>query len=452
MVRTLFVTLLALTATSTGPATAAQTVDTAPSPRHLVVDDDRSQCADADFTTIQEAVDAAAPGDVVRVCPGLYTKTTGLDGPLVTVDKPLTLRGEPETIEGVDCFASTYSPPDPNRQVVIQAPSSSTTQPPVLLRADGVTLQGFVFQGVTLDTGRWALETSPEHSGYRVAHNLFQSNLIGVRFGSSGNVPSQFDHNCIRDNRWGFTTGFDHFVENARVHHNSTFRQLQAAYELVRPTTVPHSTVDVTFDHNVSRRDGGNFGAYHLVSTLQTTVSQNIVEAATRRAIHLDGGNEVLRILDNILEGQAAGIAQASNPLPPPNKHVEIRGNIITGGTSAGIGMGIGALNKSTIAENVVTGSTGEGIALIVGNTDNVVSGNVVTGSTRNGIFAGAGATSNTFVGNEMHGNGAVPGTADARDDTDPVTSDGVQLLNTWTANVCETDIPAGAICGAGVG
>ena len=438
---TLLVTPLTLVVTWTPAAIAAGTVDTAPSPRPLVVDDDRTQCADADFTTIQDAIDAAAPGDVVRVCPGIYTKTTDVDGPLVTVDKPLTLRGEPETIQEIDCFAATYSPPDPTRQVVIQAPSSSTTEPPVLLKADGVELQGFVFQGVTIDNGLWAVETSPAHSGYRVAHNVFQSNLVAIRFGSSGDAPSEFDHNCLRDNRFGFSTGFDHFVVNARVHHNDTFRHERAAYELARPTAQPNSTVDVTFDHNVSRQDGGSFGAYHLMSTHRTTVSQNIVESATRRAIHLDGGNEALHILDNTLGAQAAGIAQHSTPLPPPNWYVEIRGNSITGGTSAGIGMGIGALNRSTIADNVVTGTTGEGIALIVGNTDNVVSGNVVTSSSRNGIWAGLGATGNTFVGNEMHDNGAVPGTADAHDDNDPI--------NTWTGNVCGTDIPAGAICGA---
>jgi len=36
-----------------------------------LVDDDRRQCAAA-FTTIQSAVDAAAPGDRVLVCPGVY--------------------------------------------------------------------------------------------------------------------------------------------------------------------------------------------------------------------------------------------------------------------------------------------------------------------------------------------------------------------------------------------
>jgi hypothetical protein len=40
--------------------------------RTIVVDDDRAQCFDAEFTRIQPAVDAAAPGDRIVVCPGTY--------------------------------------------------------------------------------------------------------------------------------------------------------------------------------------------------------------------------------------------------------------------------------------------------------------------------------------------------------------------------------------------
>jgi parallel beta-helix repeat protein len=53
----------------------------------LVVDDDRVQCPDAAFTTIQSAVDAARPGDRVRVCPGIYREQ-------VVISKSLHLRGE----------------------------------------------------------------------------------------------------------------------------------------------------------------------------------------------------------------------------------------------------------------------------------------------------------------------------------------------------------------------
>jgi hypothetical protein len=59
------------------------------------------------------------------------------------------------------------------------------------------------------------------------------------------------------------------------------------------------------------------------------------------------------------------------------------------------------------------------------------------------GINVQLGATGNTFKRNSMHGNG----TRDARD-LNPLV-DG-KLPNDWIKNDCQTDDPAGAICGAG--
>jgi len=54
----------------------------------FMVDDDGKQCPDADFSSIQAAVDAAAPGDTIEVCPGTYREQ-------VTIDKDnLTLVSE----------------------------------------------------------------------------------------------------------------------------------------------------------------------------------------------------------------------------------------------------------------------------------------------------------------------------------------------------------------------
>ena len=52
----------------------------------LLVDEDTTECPDAGFTSIQAAVDAAASGDVVQVCPGTYDEQ-------VEIAKPLTLVG-----------------------------------------------------------------------------------------------------------------------------------------------------------------------------------------------------------------------------------------------------------------------------------------------------------------------------------------------------------------------
>ena len=52
----------------------------------LLVDEDTTECPDAGFTSIQTAVDAAASGDVVQVCPGTYDEQ-------VEIAKPLTLVG-----------------------------------------------------------------------------------------------------------------------------------------------------------------------------------------------------------------------------------------------------------------------------------------------------------------------------------------------------------------------
>ena len=53
-------------------------------PSTLVVDDDSVECPKAKFTTIQAAVDAASPGDKIRVCAGTYAGAT--------IDKALELR------------------------------------------------------------------------------------------------------------------------------------------------------------------------------------------------------------------------------------------------------------------------------------------------------------------------------------------------------------------------
>jgi parallel beta-helix repeat protein len=70
--------VLVLVLSSSRPALAAT----------LVVDDDRVECPNAGFTTIQAAVDAAASGDRIRVCPGTYVEQISITKPLI-INGPL---------------------------------------------------------------------------------------------------------------------------------------------------------------------------------------------------------------------------------------------------------------------------------------------------------------------------------------------------------------------------
>src|SRR5215203_3971695 len=60
----------------------------------LSVDDDRKDCTAAGYASIQDAIDAAAPGDTIAICPGRYVEGNGAaNSNALTVDKTLTLKG-----------------------------------------------------------------------------------------------------------------------------------------------------------------------------------------------------------------------------------------------------------------------------------------------------------------------------------------------------------------------
>jgi Bacterial Ig domain len=82
--------VFALLAVVLGALSAAPTAFAAT----LSVDDDGQDCPAASFASIQQAVDAADPGDTIAICPGHYAEGAGAPGTSgLTITKSLVLKG-----------------------------------------------------------------------------------------------------------------------------------------------------------------------------------------------------------------------------------------------------------------------------------------------------------------------------------------------------------------------
>jgi hypothetical protein len=425
----------------------------------FVVDDDGLQCATA-IRSIQAAVVAAPEGALIRVCPGTYAET-------VVVTKPLTIRGQRDAVEAIDCFSASSPELSAEAQAIVAPPVA--TDPAFVLAADDVDLSGFVVQGRPV-----GMTTNDSYSGYRVHHNLFERNREAIRFATGANVESRresrFDHNCLRESMWGVVNVGS--LINARIDHNETYRTDRIAFQIVDSFLVPGRVEDVSLDHNVSQLEVGVAG-YVVSGSKRSRIVANTLD---RVRIGLEIGrlepNEDLEISGNSFVYDPTG-PQPSTAIgfnPPdtvPNRRILVSANTITG-YNTGIAIGgppgntLGSLTDSEISGNTITGSRQNAIRMRALNTAITVRANILNANAAHGIHAQCGLlpgtttvvcpTGNTFVANQMLGNGFPPvGGVDARDDTGIGPGGTTRpLQNTWIANVCATDLPSGAICGVG--
>jgi hypothetical protein len=146
---------------SIGPAGA--TADPpADGPNTLIVDDDRADCPDAAFTSIQAAVDAAGPGDKIKVCPGTYQEQVRI-GP-----------GK----DGLSLFSQVPL------QAIIKAPLLMTQPNSIVLvnGADDVTIRQFTISGPYTVGG--CAEAVDRHTGVRIFNGsatLYGNHITQIR-------------------------------------------------------------------------------------------------------------------------------------------------------------------------------------------------------------------------------------------------------------------------------
>jgi hypothetical protein len=112
-----------------------------------LVDDDGMECPDADFTHPQDAVNAASPGDKIRVCPGTYDSRVFMDKPPHWSNNDqyapaLIVYKDGLTIEAVD--------PDPAK-TIIQSTHDWWSNPVAIEASTGGTWDGSQYVGAGVE-------------------------------------------------------------------------------------------------------------------------------------------------------------------------------------------------------------------------------------------------------------------------------------------------------------
>jgi hypothetical protein len=141
-------------------AAGAEDLDRKPD---LLVDDDKVQCPAATFTSIQAAIDAASPGNLIRVCPGTYREQ-------LSIDKSLSIEGDNGAIVL------------PGNMTVNATGSTGTPIAAAILVKEAADVE---IEGLIVDTANSGItECSPD--------------LIGILYqNSSGSI----EHNAVRNTK-----------------------------------------------------------------------------------------------------------------------------------------------------------------------------------------------------------------------------------------------------------
>jgi parallel beta-helix repeat protein len=206
----------------------------------LVVDNDGADCPNADFTTIQAAVDAAEPGSTILVCAGTYYEW------VVIGKNELRLQAKGKLGDVVldgQGLPALNQPCSPTSTVAMQCAGFE------LRNADGNVIEGFLVRryweaGIWLRMGssgntirKNVTTESPHHDGIQVANspgNLVEhntafanfappvNNACGINVTGSGSVGNTVRHNETFENDFGIqvNAATNNVIRNNHSHAN----------------------------------------------------------------------------------------------------------------------------------------------------------------------------------------------------------------------------------------
>jgi hypothetical protein len=339
----------------------------------LVVDDDKVECPNAGFTHIQDAIDAASPGDEIHICKGIYVEQ-------IKIGKPLDIEAD----NGAILMPSTMQA---NTVSLFDAAPIATA----LLVADttGVSISGLTVDGVNSGIS----ECAPD--------------LIGITF---QNASGELDRIAVRNFKLtaslnGCQSGTGIFVQsgNAGVSKvgidHCTVHDFQkngiTADEKGTVTIIRRNVVTGIGPTTGAAQNGVQIGFGAAGSILDNVVTNNIWTPCTAVATCTTVATNILVTQSDDVEisGNTAGISQVNIFVHGNNAEIErnetfdsivfdgirlqgdqsrVRQNHVLNGAESGIFL---SGNSNVVTDNVIT-EAAVGVLKETGSSGNIIRGN----------------------------------------------------------------------------
>jgi nitrous oxidase accessory protein NosD len=391
----------------------------------LVVDDDTGgscEFGDRDVSTIQAAVDAAHPGDLIRVCPGEYAETVivakkhlTIEGAKAGVDARWRTGTKGESIVTIDADAD---PPDPDAAGGL-----------VQLLANGITWDGFLVADNTLGPG---ISTSPDASGYEIRNTIFNDNGLGLYLHSKGEWRTN-----VRRNRFHANNEFEQPGAGTGIYSELGARCILIADNLFEE----HNEAGILFADTVEKSciwvernksiDDHTFAAFyasthlHLAANTVRSDRTGYPDLAPGSAIFIGARNkDVVVARNHITATDGNGIdvrdskgSDALEDAAPQN--VDVLKNKIRNAQQNGIDVAASGVKQYVVRGNHSSGN--KGVGLLVEKADDAFLAN------------------NIARGNKLDCQDLTRGDGTAQDGT-------ANTENTWRNNAGDSDDPDG-IC-----
>jgi hypothetical protein len=341
----------------------------------LVVDDDKVECPNAAFTHIQDAVDAASPGDEIHICKGTYAEQ-------VTIRKPLDIDADNGAVLMPSAMQAN------TKSLFDAAPIASA-----LLVADttGVSISGLIVDGANNGISQCAPD------------------LIGISF---QNASGQLDRMAVRNFKLavslnGCQSGTGIFVQSGNGGTSTveighcTVHDFQkngiTADEKGTVTIIRRNVVTGLGPTTGAAQNGVQIGFGAAGSIADNVVTNNVWAPCTAIAT-------CATIATNVLVTQSDGVEVSGNTAGIAQVNIFVHGNNAaterneTFATAVFDGIRIQG-DQSRVRQNRVFNGAESGIFLSGNN--NVVVDNVITEAAV-GVLKESGSSGNIIAGNRF--------------------------------------------------